>query len=525
MTSTTTPPRRAHTGLIVGTAAVGATVLAVILGLLLDVSPLSARSATRHPAPPQAHAAHRAPTVSRGGDDHAPAPASPAPRPASGTHLMVDLASAPSLRTVRRWQKHSPYQAIGVYLHVARAADDRHDKVQRNLTASWVDRVRAGGWQVLPIYLGLQAPRGCQSGAFHAMSGDPIAAERQGVAAADDAAGASRALGLTSVPLMYDMEPYRAGCGASVRAFFLGWTARLHQLGRLAGIYGLPSSAGRDLLAAGADYVEPDVMWAATANGSPSTVLHELPRTAWRGHRANQFALDVHRRYGGKRLAVDDSAVDDGVWSLAPAKGADHTAPVVTVAEGATVLSSRRAVWRWLAVDEHSRSVAYESDVRRTQAGGPLGAWSAPAASGHHAQLKLRAGEQACVRVRARDAAGNSSHWVRRCVSRLADDKVLRRLSGHPRGWHGHHQHGAFHRTVTVAAHRHAKLTLGHAERGDLGVLVRGRGAVIVRVGGRRVGVLRSGGLRWVHLHHAGQVTLVATEAHVAVDGFVLAPR
>lgn len=529
MTSTTTTSGRARTRLIVGGVSAVVTVLAVTLGLLLDVSPLSARSAPHEQA--LARGAHRPGPVSRQGDEHGARRESrsgvtpvahPAPAPAAGTHLMVDLASAPSLHTVRAWQRTSPYRAIGVYVHVARAADDRHDKAQRNLTAGWVRKVRAGGWNVLPIYLGLQAPRRCQSGRFHAMSADPIAAQRQGVAAAEDAARSTAALGLASVPVMYDMEPYRAGCGAAVRAFFLGWTARLHQLGRLAGSYGLPSSLGRDLLAAGADYVRPDVLWAATANGAASTTLRELPRQAWRGTRANQFALDVHRRYGGKRLAVDDSAVDDGVWSLRRTAKADTTAPVLTVAEGATVLTGKHASWRWQALDEVSARVAYQAQVRRTPARGAVGTWSAAAPATHRLRVRVRPGEQVCVRVRAGDAVGNDSHWVRRCASRLADDRHLGR---HHRGWHRARARGSFRGTVTTAARRHAVLRLGHAERGSVGVLVRGRGAVVARVDGHRVGVLRAGAMRWARLPRSGALTLTSTSARVSVDGFVPAPR
>jgi len=511
MTSTMRPGRHVRRGLTIGGPVLAALVLAVILALLCQTPPLSARSARS-----ERSAAHLS------GPDQA---AAAARTPAAGTHLMVDLASAPSLRTIHSWQRASPYRAIGVYVHVARAVDDRHDKVQRHLTAAWVDHVRAGGWHVLPIYLGAQAPARCQGGRFHAMSANPLAAQRQGIAAADDAARSTARLGLTTVPVMYDMEQYGAGCGTAVRAFFLGWTARLHQLGRLAGIYGAPTSLGRDLLSAGREYARPDVLWSVTADGVASTALPVMPRQAWRGRRANQFALDVTRRYGGHRLAVDDSAVDDGIWTLARARTADTTPPVLTLGAAAVAVTRKRTTLRWAAVDEASARVAYQARVRRTSAGDRAAAWTTPAPATRALHLRLRQGEQVCVRVRAVDAARNVSAWKRRCTSRLADDRTLRHQGERARGWHRARARGAYRGTVTTAKRRHATLRLGHAEAGAVGVLLRGRGSVTVRSSGQRVGVLRAGGLRWARLPRAGTVTLTASSAEVSVDGYVLTPR
>lgn len=520
MTSTTTLRRRARTGLLAGGLTALAVVLALTLTLLLDDSPLAAHSPT-HRAQASLGVA-RAPEVSRGGLERAATePVASLSEQATGTHLMMDMASAPALRTVRRWQRTSPYRAIGVYVHVARPVDDRFDKVQRHLTASWVAHVRAGGWNVLPIYLGAQAPRRCQSGGFHAMSADPIKAERQGIAAADVAALSTAKLGLSTAPVVYDMEQYGAGCGAAVRSFFLGWTARLHQLGRRAGIYGSPTSLGRDLLHAGADYVQPDVLWAVTANGSASTAVRALPSKAWRGRRANQFALDVTRRYGGKRLHVDDSVVDDGVWTPPRTTAPDTAAPILTAGASTDVVTGKHAALRWAAVDDVSARVALQMQVRRTASGQPAAAWSAPVASARTVRLQLRAGEQVCVRMRASDTVGNATGWSRQCTSRLADDGLLR----HGHGWHRTRARDAYRHTVTTARRRHAVLRLGHAEPGAVGVLLRGRGAVAVRVGGQRVGTLRAGGMRWAQSPRAGAVTLVARSAQVGVDGFVLTPR
>jgi hypothetical protein len=509
--------RHARRRLSIGGLAVIVPILAVVLAVLINGSS-SSGDADQTVSTKLTSSAERATPVSRDGGEHVE-PSAPLPKPVAGTHLMVDMASAPPLSTVRAWQKKSPYRAIGVYVDVTRVNDDRHDKVQRNLTPGWVSQVQAGGWKVLPIYLGLQAPRACQSGGFHAMSSSPVTAQQQGIAAADDAARSTAALGLGSVPVMYDMEHYSDGCSDAVRAFFLGWTSRLHQLDRLSGIYGSPTSLGHDLLAAGAHYPQPDVLWAVTANGSASTAVRQLPRQAWRGARANQFALDVKRHYGGKKLGVDDSAVDDGVWKLTHVAGPDKAAPALTMGYLAPTVRGQNTTLRWSGVDEDSASVAYQLQARRTASGSPVGSWSSPAAAGRALTMRLNAGDQFCVRVRANDQHGNVSSWTSRCTSRLIDDKQLQ----HGRGWHRTHLRGAQKHSVITAKWHHAVLKLGHAERGRVGVAVQGRGAVNVLLDGHRVGVLRSGGVRWVRVPHAGEVTLTSSTAHVAVDGYALA--
>jgi|GEM_PF-2923030 len=510
--------RTAVTGALIALLA-GLSAVAAVAALASGVGPLSARSAAeRTMSAPARHSPAARPRSAQ-----QPVAALPAAPP--GAHLMVDTASAPSLRTMRAWQRRSPYRAIGVYIHVSPSVDDRHDKVQRHLTPDWVARVRAGGWNVLPIYLGAQAPRQCVAGSFHTISNDAVRAQRQGVAAAEDAARSLAALGLpASVPVMYDMEYYHPGCAEAIQSFVLGWTARLHQLGRLAGVYGPPSSLGKDLLDAGrAAYAQPDVLWAVTADGSASTEVRGVPAVAWHGRRANQFALDVHRTYGGRRLAVDDSSVDDGVWAIQRPQGPDTTAPVVTVADAPGAIEHAGSTLRWSGIDEVSQSVSYELRVRRAHAGTVVGGWSAPAPAARRLSARMHRGDQVCVRVRARDAAGNTSAWSkRRCTSRLDDDRTARR----GRGFRHARVRGAYRGTVTTAAHRHAVLHLGRSTRGWLAILARGHGSLVVRVGGHRVGRVSPGGVRWIRLRRPGAVSVMTTShRRISVDGFVITPR
>jgi len=460
-----------------------------------------------------------------------------APTPAAGTRLMVDTASAPPLATMQRWQAaHAPYGAIGVYLPIGdKFVDDRHDKVQANLTPTWVSAVRRGGWQVLPIYVGLQAPTACQpsAGAFHPMSSAVATALAQGVAAATDAVESADRLGVASgVPIVYDLEGYRSGCAAAVQEFLAGWTERLHQLGRLAGVYGTAASSGTDLAKAAAAspaYVLPDLFWAATDNRRASTSVTGLPSAGWKV--ANQFLFGVRRSYGGSgSVAVDESAVDDRIWTqAAPTSRADSTAPIVTMGAAPALTRTAKASFGWSAVDGGSGLASYELRTRRTAGGHRAASWSTPrkvaARTTGLAAVRLKPGQQGCVQVRAIDAAGNASGWTTaRCTSRLADDRAAQATGASKRRWQRARKHSAYHRTLTVSKRRGAVLRLGHAAPGRLAIVHSGR-ALVVRVGGRRVGVLRGAGTTWVRLPRAGLVTVTASRPHAALDGFALLPR
>jgi len=461
-----------------------------------------------------------------------------APTPTRGTHLLVDTASAPSLATVRAWQgAHAPYRGIGVYLPISdKDIDDRHDKTQANLTSAWVGAVQDGGWRVLPIYVGLQAPASCQptAGAFHPMSSAPATALAQGVAAATDAVASANRLGVASgVPVVYDLEGYRSGCAGAVEAFLSGWTDRLHQLGRLAAVYGTVASSADDLAGAAAvnhAYVLPDLFWAATDNRRASTSVTGLPAAGWKI--GNQFLFGVGRAYGGTgSVAVDESAVDDRIWTQTPPSSrSDTTPPIVMMGASPALTRTAKASFAWSAVDGGSGLASYQLRTRRTAGGHRAAAWGAPtkvaARTTGLAAVRLKPGQQGCVQVRAIDAAGNISSWTAPvCTSRLADDRAAKATGTSTRRWQRTRRHSAYRRTLTVAKRAGAVLRLGHAAPGRLAVVHSGPGRIVVKVGGRRVGVLSGAGTTWVSLPRAGKVTLTASRAHAAVDGYALVPR
>lgn len=440
------------------------------------------------------------------------------PTPAAGTHLMMDAASAPALATIQAWQQASPYKAIGVYIPVDGSVDNRYDKTQANLSAAWVSAVRAGGWQVLPIYVGRQAPNACTARSFHYITNDPSTAAQQGRDAAVDAAASASRLGLAGVPIMYDMEAYNSGCSDAMRAFYAGWTTKLHELGRTSGIYGSRASTITDVAALPAHgQAAPDVVWVATASGQAQTAsLPPLPDGSWAGKRLNQFNLGVSRTYAGKTINIDESAVDDFVW--------DKTAPVIAMPALAQAVGKAKVKVDWTGSDPGGSGVAtYQYRTKDASFGKALGGWSKAKTIKHSVRsAKLSAGEQWCVQVRATDRAGNTSGWsASRCTTRYVDDRHLH--AG--KGWHKAHAKSAYARTAAVAHHKGLTLSTGKVRARSIGVVLHGTGTVNVLIGKHKVGTVTGNGLVWLHLSstHHGVVRLKTVSHHkVAIDAIAI---
>ena len=425
-----------------------------------------------------------------------PAVAAGPPAPGPGSHLMMDAASAPSLATMRTWQATSPYDAIGVYIDVDKSVDDRYDKVQANLTPSWVAAVQAGGWHVLPIYVGRQAPDKCTSRSFHYISLNATKAAAQGRAAADDAASSASALGLSAgAPIVLDMEAYTAGCGTrAMRAFYDAWTRQLHAHGRMSAIYGSRNSTIADVASLGSHgFATPDSVWVATASGRAQTVsLPPLVDGTYVGYRLNQFNLGVTRTYGGVAINIDESAVDDYVW--------DTAAPAVSMAGLAPGVRRRTVSVAWAGSDGGGSGIErYQVRTRHAAFGHRMGAWSkATATSTTQRRITLQRGQEWCVQVRATDHAGNTSRWTHQtCTSRYLDDRPLRAT----KGWKHPKIRVAYGHSVSVARRRGVSLsTTEPIDARSIGVVLRGQGTVQVRLGKRAVGRVSGTGLVWLTL-------------------------
>src|SRR5205823_7124684 len=176
--------------------------------------------------------------------------------------------------------------------------------------------VLASGWSLLPLYVGLQAPCVGQSG-LQLMSATPATAANQGRAAADDAVSQAAVFGLPGgSPIYFDMEGYsttNASCTKAVQSFVTAWTAELHALGYVAGVYGSAASTIRDVAALGSAI--PDAAWIANWNGVESVFGDPyVSDTLWANHqRVHQYKGGHKETWGGVTINIDSSYVDGAV--------------------------------------------------------------------------------------------------------------------------------------------------------------------------------------------------------------------
>ena len=223
------------------------------------------------------------------------------------TGLGFDACSTPSASAMSAWGA-SPYRAVGIYVGGVNEACS-----QPNLSPSWVAQESAAGWVMLPIYVGLQAPKnGCGCAAIV-----PSQAPVEGTAAADDAINQAEANGISpGNPIYDDMEAYTTGGTntQAVLAFLSAWTTELHAHGYLSGVYSSENSGITDLVDAnGTGFVEPDELWIANWNGQANTSSSVVPSTEWANHqRLHQYQGGHNATYSGVTINIDSDYVDAG---------------------------------------------------------------------------------------------------------------------------------------------------------------------------------------------------------------------
>jgi hypothetical protein len=226
-----------------------------------------------------------------------------------------DTCTAPPLSAMIAWGA-SPYRAIGVYV-----GGPNRTCAQPNLTSAWVGSVTRRQWQLLPIYMGLQAP--C-SDRVDAVKIVPSTAVAQGTSSARDAITNMAAIGLRPGSIVYgDMENYAptdAACRAAVLTYLSAFTKELHRRGYLAGIYANLGSGARHLAAAyeSTGHARPDALWVARWDGSPTlTGLAGISDSLWIVHqRAKQYRGDHDESYGGVTMNIDSDWVDAPVATV-----------------------------------------------------------------------------------------------------------------------------------------------------------------------------------------------------------------
>ncbi|MDP9277067.1 MAG: DUF1906 domain-containing protein, partial [Actinomycetota bacterium] len=228
------------------------------------------------------------------------------------TGLGFDACATPSTATMTAWTA-SPYRGIGIYIGgVNRGCS------QPNLTSTWVSTEIAAGWQLIPTYVGLQAPsNSCGCAAIQ-----PAQAGAQGVAAADDAVSKAAALGIgPGNPIYFDMEGYATGGSNSpaVLSFLGAWTVELHARGYVSGVYSSASSGITDLVGQyGTGFNEPDDLWIARWNGQATTVDSAVPSGDWANHqRLHQYRGGHNETYGGVSINIDNDYLDGALVGTA----------------------------------------------------------------------------------------------------------------------------------------------------------------------------------------------------------------
>jgi Domain of unknown function (DUF1906) len=225
-----------------------------------------------------------------------------------------DTCEAPSQATLTAWLA-SPYRALGIYIGGANRAC-----ANTNLTSTWVASAQSTGWDLLPLYVGLQAP--CVGKASLAKVGAATAAT-QGAAAADDAAARAAAIGLPAgSPLYFDMEGYatkNATCTQTVQTFLSSWVAELHAVGFTAGVYGSAASTIRDLQPLATTASSPDDVWIADWDGRAAVFGDPYVNDdLWTSHqRLHQYRGGHKETYGGVTLNIDNNYVDGAAVGLA----------------------------------------------------------------------------------------------------------------------------------------------------------------------------------------------------------------
>ncbi|MES2391732.1 MAG: glycoside hydrolase domain-containing protein, partial [Acidobacteriota bacterium] len=148
-----------------------------------------------------------------------------------------DACTLPTTAQMQTWYTSSPYRVIGAYIGGNEFACKSG---LTNFTAAWTSTILGMGFEIMPIWVGPQAPGNGSKFSF-LMSTDTTTAFNQGVTEADSAIAAmtDRGMGQGS-SIIYDIEAYPYTVAANVagtQAFLEGWNTELHAKGYIAGVY------------------------------------------------------------------------------------------------------------------------------------------------------------------------------------------------------------------------------------------------------------------------------------------------
>jgi hypothetical protein len=151
----------------------------------------------------------------------------------------------------------------------------------------------------------------------------------------------------------------------------------------------------------------------------------------------------------------------------------DNVAPTAALtAPSAHFTQGSSITVKWKGLDAGSGIASWQVQWQRAKYNGHFGAWSKPrtipAGTSTKAFTKLPGGYDDCYRVRAIDAAGNTSAYSRsRCSAVVLDDRALTTSRGWTRGSGNAYYAG----TVTSTTQRNATLTRSGAQLDRLALL------------------------------------------------------
>lgn len=252
--------------------------------------------------------------------------------PGDFTGYGFDQCVGPSQSAMNAWLKHSPFLAVGIYI----SGDSRGCRDQPNLTPKWISTQLRKGWRLLPITLGPQAschPSFPRYGDDETIKPKPgkngryRPARRQGRREAVSAVAAAQRLGIVErSTLWYDLEGFdltNTHCRESSLAFLSAWTAKLHALDYVSGVY---SSAGSGIKMLDDARVHrpkqvnlPDMIWIARWDGKANTKTDYIRADGWLpGGRMKQYRGGHHETWGGVTINIDSNWLDLGKGSWAP---------------------------------------------------------------------------------------------------------------------------------------------------------------------------------------------------------------
>jgi hypothetical protein len=239
-----------------------------------------------------------------------------------------DICDPMTTSQLQTWATSSPYKVVGVYFG---GSEFSCQSTLSNVTTSWTSTVLGQGWEIIPIWVGPQAPGGKFT---YLMSTNPATAYQGGVAEADLAIAALNARGISQgSPIIYDIEAYtysNATYVAATQSFLQGWTTELHAKGYISGVY----SSHPEFKSWYSTLVNPapDDIWFAyffsdnVACGTqcqtvfPTNSSFDISSTYWTNHhRMRQTSDEINVTYGGVTgAAIDEDWIDAAMVTATP---------------------------------------------------------------------------------------------------------------------------------------------------------------------------------------------------------------